>query len=104
MPEKGPWGKAPEHAPKTLEMMRTECRDSLLDYARARAKELQVDYTVELGDATASGRLLRITHGDADAFGRELEEAGRRAKELYPSEVHPLVTYTPASREVVILV
>ncbi len=104
MTEKGPWGKAPEQAPKTLEMMRTECRDSLLDYARARAKELQVDYTVELGDATASRRLWRITDGNADAFGRELEEAGRRAKELYPREVHPIVTYTPASREVVILV
>ncbi len=104
MTEKGPWGNAPEHAPKTLEMMRTECRDSLLDYARARAKELQVDYTVELGDATAGRRLLRITHGDAEVFGRELEEAGKRAKELYPSEVHPIVTYTPASREVVILV
>lgn len=85
-------------------MLRNECRESLLSYARTRAKELGVEFTDELGDATLSGRRLRITAGNADAFGRELEEAGRRAAALYPADIRPMVMYTPASQEVVILV
>ncbi len=104
MSEKGPWGNAPETVPKTKEMLRTECRESLLSYARTRAKELQVEFTDELGDATASGRRLRITSGDADVFGTELEEAGKRAADLYSADIRPIVVYTPASKEVVILV
>ncbi len=104
MTEKGPWGKAPEIAPKTKEMIRTECRESLLNYARTRAQELNIEFTDELGDATASGRRLRVISGDADTFGRELEEAGRRAAALYPADIRPVVSYTAASREIVILV